>query len=100
MTLQKTITFSAWGSMMSLCLAFCSFPLMRFGTGKLAHALWGIALRGAGSFALVLLGCALGLMGRAFWKNTSMDASLYPWLVLVFLFVAWAALFSFLSKMP
>lgn len=100
MTLQKTVTVSAWGSLMSLCLAFCGFPMMLFGTGKLARILWGIALWSAASFALVLLGCAMGLMGRAFWKNTSMDASLYPWLVLVFLFVAWAALFSFLSKMP
>ena len=100
MTLQKTVTFTAWGSLMSLCLAFCSFPLMRFGTGILARILWGIALWSAASFALVLLGCALALMGRAFWKNASMDASLHPWLVLIFLFVAWSGFFSFLSKMP
>ena len=100
MTFKNTVTFAARGSALSFTLAFCGFPLQLFGSGKLAQALWWIASWAAGGFAVMLLGCALGVMGRALWKNSSMDACLYPWLMLLVAFVIWWALFGYLSKMP
>ena len=100
MTCKKTVTFAAWGSALSFVMAFCAFPLQIFGTGKLAQVLWVTSFCLAAGSVLVLLGCAIGTVGRALWNKTSMEGSLYPCLILFMLFVAWSLFLEFLSKMP
>jgi hypothetical protein len=88
MIFKKMITLGTWGSVISFALAFCNFPLQAFGTGKLVQVLWWTALWTAAGSAVVLIGSAIGIMVRSLRKNTSMDYSLYPWLVFFLTVVA------------
>ena len=96
----KLTAVASLGSALSFGLAYCGYPLMLFGTGSLARALWFGALAFAAIFALTLL-CAVSISAwHAMKKQAAIATPLAPLIALSLALLVWWRFVDYLSGMP